>query len=124
MTDIEQFVLHLSDSVKSNLFSKKIPQPPWPRKSVSSLFKKHIGIKSFLSNFFFIKTDMDNKNNISPVRPYLTKLSVNGSMLSTTYLVKTKVDPPRVADKDAKKDPSSRVLILELSLFIIFQNNL
>jgi len=63
---------------------------------------------------------MDNKNNISPVRPYLTKLSVNGSMLSTTYLVKTKVDPPRVADKDAKKDPSSRVLILELSLFIIF----
>ena len=45
MTDIEQFVLHLSDSVKSNLLSKKIPLPPWPRKSVSSLFKKHIGIK-------------------------------------------------------------------------------
>ncbi len=50
---------------------------------------------------------MDNKNNISPVRPYLTKLNVNGSMLSTTYLVKTKVDPPSEADKDAKKDPSS-----------------
>ena len=45
MTDIEQFVLHLSDSVKSNLLSKKIPLPPWPRKSVSALFKKHIGIK-------------------------------------------------------------------------------
>ena len=44
MTDIEQFVLHLSDSVKSNLLSKKIPLPPWPRKSVSALFKKHIGI--------------------------------------------------------------------------------
>ena len=45
MTDIEKFVLHLSDSVKSNLLSKKIPLPPWPRKSVSALFKKHIGIK-------------------------------------------------------------------------------
>ncbi len=45
MSDIEQFVLHLSDSVKSNLLYKKIPPPPWPRKSVSSLFKKHIGIK-------------------------------------------------------------------------------
>ena len=45
MTDIEQFVLHISDSVKSNLLSKKIPLPPWPRKSVSSLFKQHIGIK-------------------------------------------------------------------------------
>ena len=45
MTDIEQFVLHFSDSVKSNLLSKKIPLPPWPRKSVSALFKKHIGIK-------------------------------------------------------------------------------
>ena len=44
MTDIEQLVLHLSDSVKSNLLSKTIPLPPWPRKSVSSLFKKHIGI--------------------------------------------------------------------------------
>ena len=44
MTDIEKFVLHLSDSVKSNLLSKKIPLPPWPRKSVSDLFKKHIGI--------------------------------------------------------------------------------
>ena len=63
---------------------------------------------------------MDNKNNMNHVSPYLTKLSVNGSILSTTYLVKTKVDPPSVADKDAKKDPSSRVLILELSLFIIF----
>ena len=45
MTDIEKFALYLSDSVKSNLLSKKIPLPPWPRKSVSSLFKKHIGIK-------------------------------------------------------------------------------
>ena len=45
MNDIEQFVIHLSDSIKSNLLSKKMPLPPWPRKSVSSLFKKHIGIK-------------------------------------------------------------------------------
>jgi len=44
MTDIEQFVLHLSDSVRPNLLYKKIPLPPWPRKSVSSLFKKHFGI--------------------------------------------------------------------------------
>ena len=45
MNDIEQLVVHLSDSVKSNLVSRKIPLPPWPRKSVSSLFKKHFGIK-------------------------------------------------------------------------------
>ena len=45
MTDIEQFVLHISDSIKSNLLSKKIPIPPWQRISVSSLFKKHFGIK-------------------------------------------------------------------------------
>ena len=45
MTDIEQLVLHISDSIKSNLLSKKIPIPPWQRISVSSLFKKHFGIK-------------------------------------------------------------------------------
>ena len=45
MTDIEQFVLHISDSIKSNLLTKKIPLPPWPRISVNSLFKKHFGIK-------------------------------------------------------------------------------
>ncbi len=45
MTDIEQFVFHISDSIKSNLLSKKIPLPPWPRISVSSLFKTHFGIK-------------------------------------------------------------------------------
>ncbi len=45
MTDIEQFVLHISDSIKSNLISKKIALPPWPRISVSSLFKKHFGIE-------------------------------------------------------------------------------
>jgi hypothetical protein len=63
--------------------------------------KKLIGRRSVLSNFFFIKADMVIKNNISPVRPYLTKLSVNGSILSTTYLVKTKVEPPSIADRDA-----------------------
>ena len=45
MTDIEQFVLHISDSIKSNLLTKKIPLPPWPRISVNSLFKKYFGIK-------------------------------------------------------------------------------
>ena len=45
MNDIEQLVIYLSDSVKSNMLTDKIPLPPWPRESVSSLFKKHIGIK-------------------------------------------------------------------------------
>ena len=45
MTDIEKLVLHISDSINSNLLSKKIPLPPWPRISVSSLFKKHFGIE-------------------------------------------------------------------------------
>ena len=45
MTDIEQLVSDLSNTVKSNLLSRKIPLPPWPRKSVSSLFKKHLRIK-------------------------------------------------------------------------------
>ena len=37
---------------------------------------------------------------------------------STTYLVNTNVDPPNIADKEAKNDPSSRVLRIVLSLFI------
>ena len=62
---------------------------------------------------------MDSKNRIKPVKPYRKKLNVNGSMLSTTYLVNTNVDPPNIADKEAKNDPSSKVLRIVLSLFII-----
>ena len=62
---------------------------------------------------------MDSKNRIKPVKPYRKKLNVNGFMLSTTYLVNTNVDPPNIADKEAKNDPSSRVLRIVLSLFII-----
>ena len=39
-------------------------------------------------------------------------------MLSTTYFVNTNVDPPNIADKEAKIDPSNRVLRIVLSLFI------
>ena len=60
-----------------------------------------------------------SENNIRPVKPYLMKLKVKGSILSITNLVKTNVDPPSVADKDAKKDPNSTFLITVLSLFIV-----
>jgi len=81
--------------------------------------KNPIDNKSFLSNLILKKRDMEIKNNIRPVKPYLMKLKVKGSMLSITNLVKTNVEPPRVADKDAKKDPSNTFLITVLSLLII-----
>jgi len=81
--------------------------------------KNPIENKSLPLNLILRKRDVEIKNNIKPVKPYLIKLRVNGSMLSITNLVKTNVDPPRVADKDAKKDPNNTFLIIVLSLFII-----
>jgi hypothetical protein len=81
--------------------------------------KNPIENKSLLLNLILRKKDVEIKSNIKPVKPYLTKLRVNGSILSITNLVKTNVDPPRVADKDAKKDPNSTFLITVLSLFIV-----
>ena len=40
-------------------------------------------------------------------------------MLLTTNLVNTNVDPPNIADKEAKNDPRIKVLRIVLSLFII-----
>ncbi len=44
MTDIEQIVVNLAVTVASDNLSIKIPSPPWPRESVSALFKKHLDI--------------------------------------------------------------------------------
>ena len=52
------------------------------------------------------------------MNPYLTKDKVNGSIVSITNLVKTKVDPPSAADNDAKKDPNNKFLMIVLSLSI------
>ena len=44
MKDIEQLVMHLRETVSAEYFSKHIPLPPWPRKTVSELFKEHLDI--------------------------------------------------------------------------------
>ena len=44
MTDIEQLIMHIRETVSADCFSKHIPIPPWPRKTVSKLFKKHLNI--------------------------------------------------------------------------------
>ena len=78
MTDIEKFALYLSDSVKSNMLSKKIPPPPWPRKSVSSLFKKHIGIKLDgyeTTNELRKKAELSGYEKLLNDLPYSSKLS-------------------------------------------------
>ena len=43
---------------------------------------------------------------------------MNGSIFSTKSLVNTNVDPPRNADKEAKKEPKTRFLKIIWSLFM------
>ena len=44
MSDIEQMVKHLTETVSAQSFPEQVPLPPWPRVTVSELFKKHLDI--------------------------------------------------------------------------------
>jgi hypothetical protein len=80
--------------------------------------RRHMGIMSTISNFFLKKIVIDNKKSINPVRPYRKKLNVNGSMFSTKSLVNTNVEPPSVAESEAKNVPKNKFFKNILSLFI------
>ena len=44
MSDIEQVVMHLIETVSTESFVRKKPLPPWPRVTVCDLFKNHLNI--------------------------------------------------------------------------------
>ena len=44
MADIEQMIMRLIEMLAAENFIRQIPAPPWPRVTVSELFKKHFNI--------------------------------------------------------------------------------
>ena len=44
MSDIEQVVMHIIETVSTESFVRKKPLPPWPRVTVCDLFKNHLNI--------------------------------------------------------------------------------
>tara|TARA_B100000609_G_scaffold100025_1_gene79653 strand:- start:278 stop:505 length:228 start_codon:yes stop_codon:yes gene_type:complete len=63
--------------------------------------KNAIGILSSVRNLVLKKKGIDTKNKNSPVKPYRKKLRVKGSISLIINLVKTNVDPPSAAEKEA-----------------------
>tara|TARA_B100001109_G_scaffold126212_1_gene102768 strand:+ start:357 stop:584 length:228 start_codon:yes stop_codon:yes gene_type:complete len=63
--------------------------------------KNAIGTLSSVKNLVLKKKGIDTKNKNSPVNPYRKKLRVKGSISLIINLVKTNVDPPSAAEKEA-----------------------
>jgi len=83
MSDIEQMVKYLTETVSAQSFPEQVPLPPWPRVTVSELFKKHLDIildgsenadhlrkKAILAGFYESKADFNTASKLTEPLDY------------------------------------------------------
>ena len=77
MLDIEQMVMSLMESVDTEKLPLKIQSPPWPRVTVSELFKKHLNI---ILDGFETATVLREKAELSGHAYLLDEISVQSRL--------------------------------------------